>query len=114
MIHRECRPGNSGTFGAGATAISGAPSAPRKLANFTLAAITHFAAGAPTCSQEEIDARYNTCRACELYLPDKDNPEVGTCTHKKCGCQVTRVQGFVSKLAWRDQDCPIGKWQTLT
>ena len=89
------------------------PTPPRKLLNFSLASIKHVAAGAPTCTQEQIDERIVVCYACPLYVPTKDNPEVGHCSHEKCGCTVTREQKFISKLAWRDQECPLGKWPKL-
>ena len=82
----------------------------RRLANFTRAAIKHVLHGSPNCTQAEIDARLAVCHGCELYLPADDNPEVGVCTHKACGCKVTRETKFASKLAWRDQKCPLGKW----
>lgn len=89
------------------------PGFAKRLVNFTLASIQHAMAGMPTCTQTEIAARYDICRACELYKPDKDNPDVGRCTHEKCGCGVSGVEKFVSKLAWRDQDCPLGKWPAI-
>jgi hypothetical protein len=39
-----------------------------------------------------------------------------TCEHLQndacqlCGCPVSRVAGYVSKLSWADQTCPAGKW----
>jgi hypothetical protein len=90
------------------------PRQARRLLNFTVAAIQHFRAGMPTCTQEEIDARIAVCHGCELYKPSADNPDVGHCRHKSCGCGITREARFVSKLAWRDQKCPLGKWPELT
>jgi len=72
-----------------------------RLKNFTAAAIHHVAAGMPTCTEEEIVARHDICLTCE-HLAD------GACG--LCGCPVARVQGFLSKLAWADQECPAGKW----
>lgn len=73
----------------------------QKAKNFAIAAAKHFAAGMPTCSDEEILRRHNICLACEHF---KDN----SCS--KCGCPVYRDKRFVSKLAWADQSCPVGKW----
>lgn len=84
-----------------------------RLANFTRAAIEHAKAGSPTCSQEQIDERHATCMACDIYLPSADNPAIGNCTHSSCGCPVTRLDRFVSKLAWADQSCPLGKWPAI-
>lgn len=89
------------------------PSLGQRLANFSVAAIGHLLSGCPTCSQEQIDARYEICQACPLYRPDKHNPNVGICTHPKCGCGVSREQQFLSKLAWLDQSCPLGKWPPI-
>jgi hypothetical protein len=86
---------------------NGVPDATRVF-NFTLAAISHLAQGCPTCTQEEIDARLVVCKKCELYK--KINESVGYCTHKSCGCSITDIRGYVNKLAWKDQHCPILKW----
>lgn len=82
----------------------------KRLANFSRAAITHLLNGCPTCTQEQIDQRVTICRKCPLYRPDTDNPEVGSCTHAKCGCGITREVKFLSKVGWLDQACPLGKW----
>lgn len=86
----------------------------KRLANFAVAAIGHALAGLPTCTQEEIDERLAICHQCELYLPDRDNPTIGHCTHPDCGCSITNLQGFVKKLAWADQSCPLGKWLKIS
>lgn len=85
----------------------------KRLANFTRAAIEHAKAGSPTCTQEQIDERHGICMACDIYLPSVDNPAIGNCTHSSCGCPVTRLDKFVSKLAWADQECPLGKWPAI-
>jgi len=81
----------------------------KRFINFTLASIRHVVRGAPTCTQEQIDARIAICRACELYKGV--TPELGYCTHASCGCSITDMRGYVSKLAWADQSCPIGLWR---
>jgi hypothetical protein len=84
----------------------------KKLANFTRAALSHALAGAPTCSDEQIRERLTICRGCEHFIPDSDNPEIGECS--QCGCPASdRLPKFVSKLAWADQECPVGKWPKL-
>lgn len=75
-----------------------------KVVHFTKAVTNHVVAGSPKCTQEEIDKRYEICKGCELF---KNN----TCTHSSCGCQVTDSQIFRNKLAWADQECPLGKWK---
>jgi hypothetical protein len=83
----------------------------QRLKNFTVAAIAHVAAGSPTCDQATIDARLAICRGCEHFIRDPDNPQLGACS--QCGCTVGREQKFLSKLAWADQACPVGKWPAV-
>lgn len=85
----------------------------KRLANFSVAAIGHLLAGCPACTQEQIDERYAVCVTCPLYRPDKHNPDVGICTHEKCGCGVSREQKFITKLGWLDGACPLGKWPSI-
>jgi len=73
----------------------------QKAANFATSAAAHVAAGAPRCTQEQIDARFAICQACELF-------DGKACT--KCGCPIVREQAFVSKLSWAGEKCPVGKW----
>lgn len=103
-IHRTC---------SGVPDVPKLPPLRKRLANFTKAAIEHAKAGSPTCTQEQIDARYAICVSCHLYIPDADNPEIGHCAHADCGCGISKVAGYVKKLAWADQSCPIGKWLSL-
>lgn len=63
--------------------------------------VGRVAAGMPMCSDEEIIRRHDICRTCEFLVDD-------ACT--QCGCPVSRVAGYVSKLSWADQECPVGKW----
>jgi hypothetical protein len=85
------------------------PALRTRLANFTKAEIAHATAGAPTCTDEQIQERIAICRGCEHFSPDPYKPEIGSCN--QCGCPVNdRLPKFVSKLAWADQECPIGKW----
>lgn len=83
------------------TREQGAPSFVQKVRNFATAAAGHVAAGMPMASDEEIIRRHDICLACEHLV---DN----ACT--QCGCPVSRVRGYVSKLSWADQECPLGKW----
>ena len=80
----------------------------KRVFNFTVAAISHVMHGCPTCTQEQIDARITICKKCILYKKVNDN--IGYCTHKECGCSITDMRGFFSKLAWADQHCPLQKW----
>lgn len=102
MVHRPCSAPKNFPPGWGTM-----------LANFSLSAIKHVYAGLPTCTDGEIAARYEICQECHLYERNIQNPDVGRCTHKKCGCKIHGVRGFVSKIAWRDQTCPLDKWPKL-
>jgi hypothetical protein len=79
-----------------------APGFLEKVRNFASAAVDHVAAGMPMASDEEILRRHDICLACE-HLQDN------ACT--QCGCPVSRVRGYMSKLSWADQECPLGKWR---
>jgi hypothetical protein len=78
-----------------------APSFLEKVRNFVSAAAGHVAAGMPMASDEEIIRRHDICLTCEHLQNDACN---------LCGCPVSRVAGYVSKLSWADQECPAGKW----
>lgn len=84
----------------------------KRVFNFTVAAIKHVLRCAPTCTQEEIDARLAVCHKCPLFVKHKTNPDIGYCSHKDCGCPLN-PKGFLSKLAWADQICPIKRWLRL-
>jgi hypothetical protein len=77
------------------------PSLLTKAVNFATSAAKHVAAGMPRASEEEIERRFAICQGCEFYGGK-------ACT--KCGCPVVREQRFVSKLAWANEKCPVGKW----
>lgn len=115
-VHRTCLFDTDDVPSEGTQNIVGihGPGLFRKIANFSIASIGHVMRGSPTCTQLEIDNRHDVCRSCELYEPSKTNPEVGICTHSDCGCPVTRADKYITKLGWRDQSCPLGKWKTLS
>jgi hypothetical protein len=73
----------------------------QKLSNFAKATVGHLKEGMPMCSDEQIIKRHDICLSCEFFKDD-------TCS--KCGCPLMRNKQFVSKLAWADQECPVGKW----
>jgi uncharacterized paraquat-inducible protein A len=73
----------------------------QKIKNFAGSLINHVSAGLPTCTDQQIAERHNICMSCEFFKDD-------TCS--KCGCPLTRNKQFLSKLAWSDQSCPVGKW----
>lgn len=76
-----------------------------KVKNFGKAVVNHAVKGFPTCTEEQIITRHDICKSCEFM---RDN----TCT--KCGCPLIRNKVYVSKLAWADESCPIGKWTKET
>jgi len=84
----------------------------KRLKNFSVAAIGHVLGGCPTSTQDEIDARLAACQNCpgRHFAPEPDNPDLGICTHPDCGCRAGRQARFLNKLAWSDQQCPIGAW----
>jgi hypothetical protein len=71
-----------------------------KLYNFVYAVIKHIRTGAKRTTLEERTTRLNICTSCEYY----DG------VASQCGCPITRYQQYISKLDWKDQKCPIGKW----
>lgn len=73
----------------------------KKIMNFAESTVSHIKSGMPTCTNEQIIQRHDICLGCEFFSDD-------TCT--KCGCPLIRNKQFVSKLAWADQECPVGKW----
>ena len=73
----------------------------QKAANFAASAAKHIAAGMPQASEEEVARRFAVCQGCEHY-------DGRACT--KCGCPIKREAAYVSKLAWANESCPVGKW----
>jgi hypothetical protein len=99
-----------------ATAPPSLPPSPpfyQRLANFSRAAVAHALNGSPTCSQDQIDQRLAICRGCEKFQPDMEHPDLGVCTDSKCGCKLRREEKYLNKLAWADQECPLGKWKRV-
>ena len=84
-----------------ARASSGSPPLLERMGNFAKAAVSHVAAGAPRCTDEQVADRHAICTACEYFAAN-------VCT--KCGCGISRERAYISKLHWADQSCPVGKW----
>ena len=72
-----------------------------KAVNFAASAAAHVAAGLPRASQEEIERRFSLCKSCDRF-------DGRACT--LCGCPIKRESKMISKLAWANESCPIGKW----
>jgi len=96
-VDRDCHTGQP----IGQKSPPAGPSVLKRVANFAKAAVQHVAAGSPQASDAEVERRFAICQGCEFY-------DGSACT--KCGCPVVREKRFVSKLAWADSSCPVGKW----
>lgn len=78
-----------------------------KISTFIKSLFFHVYAGFPKSSKEEILYRYDICLSCEKY--DLIRSECGV-----CGCAINNKSKFLNKLAWADQECPIGKWKKIS
>jgi hypothetical protein len=67
----------------------------------------HVYAGFPKSTKEQIIYRYNICINCDKY--NSQRLECGV-----CGCAISNKSKFLNKLAWADQECPIGKWNKIS
>jgi uncharacterized paraquat-inducible protein A len=77
-----------------------------KLRTFLKSLLFHIWSGFPKSTEQEIEDRYVTCILCEKF--NREKQECGV-----CGCAVSRKSIFLNKLAWADQECPIGKWSKI-
>jgi len=76
-----------------------------KIKTFFKSLIFHIYAGFPKCTQQQILDRFQICSGgCDMY-----NREDSSCM--VCGCNVNNKKVFLNKLAWADQECPLGKWK---
>lgn len=66
----------------------------------------HIWNGFPKTTKSEILYRYSICVACEKFNSKKS--ECGV-----CGCAINEKSKFLNKLAWADQECPVGKWPKI-
>ena len=77
----------------------------RKIQTFLKSLFFHIYAGFPKCTQQQILERFQICSdGCDMY-----NSKDSTCM--MCGCNVNGKKVFLNKLAWADQECPLGKWK---
>lgn len=74
-----------------------------KVQTFIKSILFHVWRGFPKCNQQQINYRYSICLSCDSY--DSKNKEC-----MECGCNINNKKIFMNKLAWADQECPIGKW----
>lgn len=68
--------------------------------------IWHISRGLPKSTQSEINIRFNICSTCDSY-----DAKLEQCL--ECGCNINKKRIFLNKLAWADQKCPLGKWNSL-
>jgi len=78
-----------------------------RIKTFLKSLIFHIYAGSPKSNQEQILDRYKICILCDEYNLIKS--ECGI-----CGCAISKKSKFLNKLAWADQECPIGKWKKIS
>jgi hypothetical protein len=76
-----------------------------KLKTFLKSLWFHVWLGFPKCSIDKIKQRFEICStSCDMY-----NKQDSTCL--MCGCNLSKKKVFLNKLAWADQECPLGKWK---
>lgn len=57
------------------------------------------------CSPEEVLYRFDICKKCDKFA---DN----VCL--ECGCLVSSAMHFTNKLYWKNNSCPLDKWNKLS
>lgn len=77
-----------------------------KIKIFLKSLLFHIYRGFPKSTKDQINYRYNICILC-----DKFDKNLSECT--VCGCNINTKKIFMNKLAWADQECPIGKWPKI-
>ncbi|NIQ15948.1 MAG: hypothetical protein GTO02_16600 [Candidatus Dadabacteria bacterium] len=84
--------------------VNAPPNILQKGINYAKAWIKWKRAGKPKRYPNEIRKLRRICAACK-YI-DED----GVCTHRECGCSVSKAGIFGDKLKWKTEECPIGNW----
>jgi len=74
-----------------------------RLKMFCKSLVFHIWSGLPKSTKKQIHERFVTCFGCDKYDNIKSQCLV-------CGCNVNNKKVFLNKLAWADQECPLGKW----
>lgn len=74
-----------------------------RLQTFLKSLFFHIRLGLPKATKQEILFRHNICVSCDEFDYTKSQ-----C--KLCGCLLSKKSKFLNKLAWADQECPLGKW----
>lgn len=78
----------------------------QRLKTFCKSLFFHIYAGFPKSTKEEIYQRFNICLGCEMYSKQHEQCLM-------CGCNINNKKIFMNKLAWADQECPLGKWHKI-
>lgn len=77
-----------------------------KIKTFLKSLLWHIYNGFPKSGDTIIQYRYAICLDCEKYNNKDKECNV-------CGCNINNKNIFLNKLAWADQECPLGKWKKL-
>lgn len=77
-----------------------------RVCTFVKSLYFHIAMGLPKSTQEQINTRHAICVSCEHFNRTKSECYI-------CGCNISTKKQFLNKLAWADQECPVGKWNKL-
>lgn len=77
-----------------------------RIQTFLKSLFFHVWNGFPKTTQSEIIDRYSICMDCSDFNKDKSECNI-------CGCAISTKSKFLNKLAWADQECPIGKWPKI-
>lgn len=78
-----------------------------RIQTFLKSLFFHVWNGFPKTTQSEILDRYSICIECTDF--NRKKSECGI-----CGCAIDKKSKFLNKLAWADQECPLGKWSKIT
>jgi hypothetical protein len=77
-----------------------------RIKTFVKSLFFHVLSGFPKSTHKEIFDRYNICIECPEFNKYKSQCNI-------CGCNISKKSQFLNKLAWADQECPIGKWNKI-
>jgi uncharacterized paraquat-inducible protein A len=77
-----------------------------KIKVFLKSLLFHIWAGFPKSTQSEIYQRFSICKDCNEFNTIKKECNI-------CGCNINTKKVFLNKLAWADQECPLGKWTKI-
>lgn len=74
-----------------------------RIITFLKSLMWHIYSGSPKATTKQILERYITCKNCQEF-----DHVLSQCS--VCGCNIGIRKRFLNKLAWADQECPLGKW----